>query len=160
MDTVEKILNCIGLKVSDMHSLDETDSLIVSRMFDAVKDYAMYHDKNPELEAQCEKFEMLLRQHINQDVMRRKELNMIHDIEVLKNAISAHNDYYLKKNVISKALSNLDNMKVAKNFTLKSESQEYLLDLLSFENKLTIASLKESQLSLESDLSDARNNRS
>lgn len=70
MDTVEQILNSIGLKVSDMHSLDQTDSLIVSRIFDSVKHYAMYHDKNPELEAQCERFEIVLRQHINQNVIK------------------------------------------------------------------------------------------
>ncbi|SUQ39510.1 hypothetical protein ACILPN_22695 (plasmid) [Yersinia wautersii] len=53
MDTIEQISNSIGLKLSDIQSLDQTDSLIVIRIFEAVQQYAMYHDKNPELEDQC-----------------------------------------------------------------------------------------------------------
>jgi hypothetical protein len=64
MHTVEKILDCIGLKLSDIDALNQTDSLIVGRIITEVQHYAMYHDKNPELEAECEKFEILLRKHL------------------------------------------------------------------------------------------------
>lgn len=64
MDTVEKILDCIGLKLSDIDALNQTDSLIVGRIISDVQQYAMYHDKNPELEAECEKFDTLLRKHL------------------------------------------------------------------------------------------------
>ncbi|RDU15065.1 hypothetical protein [Citrobacter freundii] len=61
---VAKILDSLGLKVYDLSSLDLTDSLIVGRIFEAVQTYAMYHDKNPGLEKQCEHILDLVRQHI------------------------------------------------------------------------------------------------
>ncbi|WP_392435816.1 hypothetical protein ACF3VQ_21710 (plasmid) [Yersinia sp. HM-2024] len=64
MDTVEKILDCIGIKLSDINSLDQTDSLIIGRIISEVQHYAMYHDKKPELEAECEKFDALLKKHL------------------------------------------------------------------------------------------------
>ena len=42
MNTVEKILDSIGLKAQDLSSLDQTDSLIVCRIFEAVQEYAMF----------------------------------------------------------------------------------------------------------------------
>ncbi|WP_404273689.1 hypothetical protein [Yersinia similis] len=70
MDTIEQISNSIGLKLSDIQSLDQTDSLIVIRIFEAVQQYAMYHDKNPELEDQCERFNAVIRKHLNQRVIK------------------------------------------------------------------------------------------
>lgn len=61
---VAKILDSLGLKVYDLSSLDLTDSLIVGRIFEAVQEYAMYHDKNPSLEKQCEHILDLVRQHL------------------------------------------------------------------------------------------------
>lgn len=65
MNTIEKILECIGLKLSDINALNQTDSLIVGRIISDVQNYAMYHDKNPELEAECEKFNDLLTKHLS-----------------------------------------------------------------------------------------------
>lgn len=65
MDTVEKILGCIGLKLSDINSLNQTDSLIIGRIISEVQDYAMFNGKNPELEAECETFDVVLRKHLS-----------------------------------------------------------------------------------------------
>lgn len=62
---VAKILDSLGLKIYDLSLLDQTDSLIVGRIFEAVQEYAMYHDKNPRLEKQCEYILDLVRQHLN-----------------------------------------------------------------------------------------------
>lgn len=70
MNAVEKSLNNIGLEMSDTHLLDQVDSFIICRIFDAVQDYAMYHDKNPELESQCEMFKSVLRENLNQRVIK------------------------------------------------------------------------------------------
>lgn len=70
LDSVEKILSGIGLKMNDIHSLDQTDALIVSRIFDAVQDYAMYHDKNHDLEMQCKKVNSIIREHLNKGVIK------------------------------------------------------------------------------------------
>ncbi|MBN5380594.1 hypothetical protein CWM53_23065 [Klebsiella sp. A-Nf5] len=70
MNTVEKILDSIGLKAQDLSSLDQTDSLIVCRIFEAVQEYAMYRDKNPELEIECEQILSVVRSHLNQSVIR------------------------------------------------------------------------------------------
>ncbi|WP_447885359.1 hypothetical protein [Serratia fonticola] len=64
MNTVEKILDCIGLKLSDIDALNQTDSIIVGNIIRDVQHYAMYDDKNPELEAECEKFATLLSEHL------------------------------------------------------------------------------------------------
>lgn len=65
MNTVEKILDSIGLS-----SLGQTNSLIICRVFEAVQEYAMYRDKNPELEIECEQILSLIRSHLNQSVIR------------------------------------------------------------------------------------------
>lgn len=70
MNTVEKILDSIGLKAQELSSLDQTDSLIVCRIFEAVQEYAMYRDKNPELERECEQILAAVRSHLNQSVIR------------------------------------------------------------------------------------------
>ncbi|WP_273974732.1 MULTISPECIES: hypothetical protein [Serratia] len=70
MNTVEKILDSIGLKAQELSSLDQTDSLIVCRIFEAVQEYAMYRDKNPELERECEQILATVRSHLNQSVIR------------------------------------------------------------------------------------------
>lgn len=70
MNTVEKILDSIGLKAQDLSSLDQTDSLVVCRIFEAVQEYAMYRDKNPELEIECEQILSVVRSHLNQSVIR------------------------------------------------------------------------------------------
>jgi hypothetical protein len=70
MSAVEKILDSIGLKTHDFDSLDQTDSLILCRIFEAVQQYAMYHDKNPELESECEEIQTVIRKHLNQSVIR------------------------------------------------------------------------------------------
>lgn len=70
MSTVEKILDSIGLKAYELSSLDQTDSLIVCRIFEAVQEYAMYRDKNPELERECEQIQAVVRRHLNQNVIR------------------------------------------------------------------------------------------
>ncbi|WP_191121286.1 hypothetical protein [Serratia marcescens] len=70
MNTVEKILDSIGLKAQDLSSLEQTDSLIVCRIFEAVQEYAMYRDKTPELEIECEKILAVVRSHLNQSVIR------------------------------------------------------------------------------------------
>lgn len=70
MSTVEKILDSIGLKANELNSLDQTDSLIVCRIFEAVQQYAMYRDKNPALESECEEIQIIIRKHLNQSVIR------------------------------------------------------------------------------------------
>ncbi|CAH5299344.1 MULTISPECIES: hypothetical protein [Citrobacter] len=70
MSTVEKILDSIGLKANELNSLDQTDSLIVCRIFEAVQQYAMYRDKNPALESECEEIQTIIRKHLNQSVIR------------------------------------------------------------------------------------------
>ncbi|HGE8480543.1 TPA: hypothetical protein ACGD8A_004560 [Serratia marcescens] len=70
MNTVEKILDSIGLRAQELSSLDQTDSLIICRFFEAVQEYAMYRDKNPELEIECEQILLLIRSHLNQSVIR------------------------------------------------------------------------------------------
>ncbi|HGM7061287.1 hypothetical protein [Serratia ureilytica] len=70
MNTVEKILDSIGLRAQELSSLDQTDSLIICRVFEAVQEYAMYRDKNPELEIECEQILLLIRSHLNQSVIR------------------------------------------------------------------------------------------
>ncbi|MEL5366327.1 MULTISPECIES: hypothetical protein [Serratia] len=70
MNTVEKILDGIGLRTQELSSLDQTDSLIVCRIFEAVQEYAMYRDKNPELEIACEQILLVVRSHLNQSVIR------------------------------------------------------------------------------------------
>lgn len=70
MSTVEKILDSIGLKANELKSLDQTDSLIVCRIFEAVQQYAMYRDKNPALESECEEIQTIIRKHLNQSVIR------------------------------------------------------------------------------------------
>ncbi|HBV9946230.1 TPA: hypothetical protein MEA92_005121 [Klebsiella aerogenes] len=69
MSAVEKILDSIGLKIHDFCSLDQTDSLILCRIFEAVQEYAMYHDKNPALESECEEIQSVIRKHLNQSVI-------------------------------------------------------------------------------------------
>lgn len=70
MSAVEKILDSIGLKAHGLSSLDQTDSLIVCRIFEAVQEYAMYRDKNLELERECEQILAVVRRHLNQSVIR------------------------------------------------------------------------------------------
>lgn len=70
MNAVEKILDSIGLKASEISSLDQTDSLIVCHIFEAVQEYAMYRDKDPELESECEQIQAVLRKHLSQSVIR------------------------------------------------------------------------------------------
>jgi hypothetical protein len=70
VNTVEKILDSIGLRAQELSSLDQTDSLIICRVFEAVQEYAMYRDKNPELEIECEQILLLIRSHLNQSVIR------------------------------------------------------------------------------------------
>ncbi|MEN4170800.1 hypothetical protein [Serratia marcescens] len=70
MKTVEKILDSIGLRAQELSSLGQTDSLIICRVFEAVQEYAMYRDKNPELEIECEQILSLIRSHLNQSVIR------------------------------------------------------------------------------------------
>jgi hypothetical protein len=70
MSTVEKILDSIGLKAHELSSLDQTDSLIVCRIFEAVQELAMYRDRNPELEKECEQIQAVVRNHLNQSVIR------------------------------------------------------------------------------------------
>lgn len=70
MNTVEKILDSIGLRTQELSSLGQTDSLIICRVFEAVQEYAMYRDKNPELEIECEQILSLIRSHLNQSVIR------------------------------------------------------------------------------------------
>ncbi|BEN04617.1 hypothetical protein SMETH2_47480 (plasmid) [Serratia marcescens] len=70
MNTVDKLLVSIGLKAQELSSLDQTDSLIVCRIFEAVQEYAMYRDKNPELEIECEQILAVVRSHLNQSVIR------------------------------------------------------------------------------------------
>ena len=70
MNTVEKILDSIGLKAQELSSLGQTDSLIFCRIFKAVQKYAMYRDKNPELEIECEQILSVIRSHLNQSVIR------------------------------------------------------------------------------------------
>lgn len=50
--------------------MNQTDSLIIWRIVDEVQNYAAYHDKNPELECQCEDFKKLIRQHLNKSVIK------------------------------------------------------------------------------------------
>ena len=70
MNTEDKLLVSIGLKAQELSSLDQTDSLIVCRIFEAVQEYAMYRDKNPELEIECEQILAVVRSHLNQSVIR------------------------------------------------------------------------------------------
>jgi len=70
VNTVEKILDSIGLKAQELSSLGQTDSLTVCRIFEAVLEYAMYRDKNPELEIECEQILSVVRSHLNQSVIR------------------------------------------------------------------------------------------
>jgi hypothetical protein len=70
VNTVDKLLVSIGLKAQELSSLDQTDSLIVCRIFEAVQEYAMYRDKNPELEIECEQILAVVRSHLNQSVIR------------------------------------------------------------------------------------------
>ncbi|NPE55885.1 hypothetical protein HLB25_13330 [Dickeya dadantii] len=70
MNAAEKILDILGLKTDDLNTLEQTDSLIVSRIFEAVQDYAMYRDKNPELERECERIQAEIRKHLNQEVIK------------------------------------------------------------------------------------------
>ncbi|EBD3641160.1 hypothetical protein OND03_004387 [Salmonella enterica] len=70
MSAVEKILNSIGLTAHELTSLDQTDSLIICRIFEAVQEYAMYRDKNPALESECEEIQAVLRNHLNHGVIR------------------------------------------------------------------------------------------
>lgn len=70
MVVIEKILNLPGLNMSDINSLNQTDSLIIWRIVDEVQNYAAYHDKNPELEHQCEDFKKIIRQHLNKSVIK------------------------------------------------------------------------------------------
>lgn len=70
MRTAEKILESIGLEAHELATLDQTDSLIVCHIFEAVQEYAMYRDKNPELESECEQILTELRKHLNQGVIR------------------------------------------------------------------------------------------
>ncbi|MBC3214770.1 hypothetical protein [Serratia fonticola] len=70
MSAVEKILDSIGLKAHEISSLDQTDSLIVCHIFEAVQEYAMYRDKNPALESECEEIQTVIRKHLNQSVIR------------------------------------------------------------------------------------------
>lgn len=70
MNTVDKLLVSIGLKAQELSSLDQTDSLIICRIFEAVQEYAMYRDKNPELEIECEQILAVVRSHLNQSVIR------------------------------------------------------------------------------------------
>jgi len=70
VNTVEKILDSIGLKAQDLSSLDQTDSLVVCRIFEAVQEYAMCRDKIPELEIECEQILSVVRSHLNQSVIR------------------------------------------------------------------------------------------
>nr|ULG15778.1 hypothetical protein 495p2_00026 [Serratia proteamaculans] len=70
MNTVDKLLVSIGLKAQELSSLDQTDSLIVCRIFEAVQEYAMYRDKNPELKIECEQILAVLRSHLKQSVIR------------------------------------------------------------------------------------------
>ncbi|MEL5252924.1 hypothetical protein PTQ97_23415 [Serratia ureilytica] len=70
MNTVEKILDSVGLKSQELSSLGQTDSLIVCRIFEAVQEYAMYRDKNPELGIACEQILSVIRSHLNQSVIR------------------------------------------------------------------------------------------
>lgn len=70
MNTVDKLLVSIGLKAQELSSLDQTDSLIVCRIFEAVQEYAMYRDKNPELEIECEQILAVVRSQLNQSVIR------------------------------------------------------------------------------------------
>ncbi len=70
MNTVDKLLVSIGLKAQELSSLDQTDSLIVCRIFEAVQEYAMYRDKNPELEIECEQILAVVRSQLNQSVVR------------------------------------------------------------------------------------------
>lgn len=70
MNTVEKILDSIGLRAQELSSLGQTNSLIICRVFEAVQEYAMYRDKNPELEIECEQILSLIRSHLNQSVIR------------------------------------------------------------------------------------------
>jgi len=50
-----------------LSSLDQTDNLIVHRIFEAVQEYAMYQDKNPALENECEEIQTVIRKHLNQN---------------------------------------------------------------------------------------------
>lgn len=70
MSAVEKILDSIGLKAHELSSLDQTDSLIIFRIFEAVQQYAMYRDKSPALESECEEIQAVIRKHLNQNVIR------------------------------------------------------------------------------------------
>lgn len=70
MSAVEKILDSIRLKAHELSSLDQTDSLIICRIFDAVQEYAMYRDKNPALENECEEIQVVIRKYLNQSVIR------------------------------------------------------------------------------------------
>ncbi|WHT81924.1 hypothetical protein [Providencia rettgeri] len=76
MTTIDKILEALGLSSDEITKLDLTDSLIICRVFDAVQEYAMYHDKNPELEKECELFKFKFNQHISslaqQEISQRK----------------------------------------------------------------------------------------
>lgn len=70
MSAVDKILDSIGLKSHKLNSLNQTDSLIVFRIFEAVQEYAMYQDKNPALERECEEIQKVIRDHLNSNVIR------------------------------------------------------------------------------------------
>ncbi len=70
MNKIDQILEILGVNVLDIYSFDQTDALILSRIFDAVKDYAMYNDKDPALEKQCEEFEVRLRKYLNKTPMK------------------------------------------------------------------------------------------
>lgn len=61
MTTTDKILESIGLNTDKLNSLDQTDSLIICRIFEAVQHYAMYHNKNPRLERECEDIQRAIR---------------------------------------------------------------------------------------------------
>jgi hypothetical protein len=70
MDSVEKILSSIGLRMNDIHSLNQTDALILCRVFDAIQDFAMYNDKNHDLEMQCKEIKATIREQLNQGVIK------------------------------------------------------------------------------------------
>lgn len=61
MSTVDKILESIGLTTDKLNLLDQTDSLIICRVFEALQQYAMYHNKNPRLERKCEDIQKEIR---------------------------------------------------------------------------------------------------
>ncbi|ECO4312757.1 hypothetical protein AB0001_004760 [Salmonella enterica] len=62
---IEKILEGIGLKMSEVSTLSKTDGIFVYRIFESVGMFAMYKDKNPELEKECQKMQDVIRKHLN-----------------------------------------------------------------------------------------------